>query len=407
MGSFEADYRKVPPPPGEVPLPHAAAIDPGLDHPYLRGLLDGMRCGILCVDRESRIVLLNDLGAGMLDLAAPPEPGTPLSRALPQYPQIARVLEESFGMSHLPNRAELELDSEPGQRKTIGFTLSFVDGGGGAPLGVAMFFKDLTQIEQREEQDRLKDRLAALGQMAASLAHEIRNPLASIEVTCGLLRRRIGGDDASRKLLAKVAQEVRRLNETITSSLEFVRPLTMTFAPAPLGPVLREAVSVAERRRGGPDLRVRLHDGGDPTPFLMDRDRLRQVFENLILNALEALDGRGIVEIDVETREPGTQMVPYAPRGAAETDPFAEARRYAVIRVRDDGPGIPAERRDRIFVPFFTTKEKGSGVGLSMVKKIVDGHRGLIDVDDAKGGGTVFTVRLPMVHHEDRRDQTS
>ena len=132
----------------------------------------------------------------------------------------------------------------------------------------------------------------------------------------------------------------------------------------------------------------------------MDRDQLRQVFENLILNAIEAVGDSGVVRVQAErVPAPVVITVPYRPEASTGPayDPWQSANHHAVIRVVDNGPGIPREERDKIFYPFFTTKKNGSGVGLSMVKKIVDQHRGLIDVDDAPEGGARFTVRLPMV----------
>jgi signal transduction histidine kinase len=258
-----------------------------------------------------------------------------------------------------------------------------------------LFFKDLTHGEHKEEQERLKDRLAALGQMAANLAHEIRNPLASIEVSSSLLKRRLPVDAGERELLDKIIAEVRRLNRTITSSLEFVRPLSLSLAPAHLGGVLDDALAVAVSRRGKPGLRVHRTACPECPPFLMDRGQLRQVFENLFLNAMEAMGDNGTLGIDVSTvRAPAAVTTPYRPAGAPETLSFES---YAVVRVSDTGPGIPVEHLEKLFYPFYTTKKHGSGVGLSIAKKIVDSHRGIIDVASTRGEGTTFTVRLPLV----------
>ncbi len=130
----------------------------------------------------------------------------------------------------------------------------------------------------------------------------------------------------------------------------------------------------------------------------MDREQLRQVFENLFLNAMEAMGDKGRLTVDVSRAEaPASAMTPYEPNGPGTTDPWRSFGEFAVVRVSDTGPGIPAENMEKIFYPFFTTKKHGSGVGLSMAKKIVDSHRGLIDVESEPGGGALFTVRLPMV----------
>jgi len=363
---------------------------------FYRRLIEGMRCGILVIERTGGVVMVNEHARAILELHELPLRGAAIEDALVDHPQLASILRESFSMSLLPNRAEIDLKSRSESGKTIGFTLSLVPGNDGAPAGAALFFKDLTHVEHKEEQERLKDRLAALGQMAANLAHEIRNPLASIEVSSSLLKRRLPAEAAERELLDKIIAEVRRLNRTITSSLEFVKPLSLSLTPAPLEGVLDDALAVAVGRRGNPGLHVHRAACPDGPAFLMDRGQLRQVFENLFLNAMEAMGDEGTLTIEVSTaRAPTASSTPYRPAGAPVASTAFES--YAVIRVSDTGPGIPAEHLDKLFYPFFTTKKHGSGVGLSMAKKIVDSHRGVIDVASRLGEGTTFTVRLPMV----------
>ena len=363
---------------------------------FLRGLIQGMRCGILTVDRSGRLLLLNDLARQILEIGSDPGSGQDVREVLADHPQLAQILLESFSMTTLPNRAEIDLRCRSEKGKTIGFTLSMVPGPDGAPVGAAIFFKDLTYVEHREEQDRLRDRLAALGQMAANLAHEIRNPLASIEVTCSLLKRKLPPEPAARDLLDKIVAEVRRLNRTITSSLEFVRPLSLTLASARLTPVLDEAITVAQGRRGRPEIRVEHRALASLPPFLMDPAQMRQVFENLLINAMEAVGEKGTVTVESDVvSAPAATSIPYRPTERPAFD------RYVVVRVKDDGPGIPEDVQAKLFYPFYTTKKQGSGVGLSMARKIVDCHRGLIDVESRPGQGAIFTVRLPMVQAQE------
>ena len=353
------------------------------DNAFLRGLLGGVRCGVLAIDRDGTLVLLNLHGREILGFDAAPDPGTHFRDALATHPALVRVLSEAFEMATLPNRAELDLGPEDRPAGRIGYTVSHVPGADRDCSGAAVFFKDLTRIERAEEQERLKDRLAALGEMAARLAHEVRNPLASIEVTCGLLRRRLADDPQARELVDKVTAEVRRLNGTVTSSLEFVKPVASRMRRQSMLPLLEEAVLVASRRGGDEAASIRIERDCDLPPFRMDASQLRQVFENLLINATEAAGASGHVVVDVERT---------AARPSAEEAPVD----WVVVRIADDGPGIPEEARERIFHPFFTTKRQGSGVGLSTVKKIVDSHGGLIDVDRSEMGGARFTVRLPM-----------
>ncbi len=359
------------------------------DNAFLRGLLSGIRCGVAAVDRSGLLVLINRHGCEILGFDQSPPAGVAVSSALADHPNLVRVLSEAFELATLPNRAELDLG--PGRREgtRIGFTVSHVRGDDGECAGAAVFFKDLTRIERSEEQKRLKDRLAALGAMAARLAHEVRNPLASIEVTCGLLRRRLGDEPAGRDLVDRITEEVRRLNATVTSSLEFVKPVASNFRHGELLPLIEQSILVAEGRRAFPGATIRIARTCEVPAFRMDRDQLRQVFENLTINAAEAAGESGAVEVEIE-------RVP-APASASDQDTWGGFDELVVVRIADDGPGIGDEVKERIFHPFFTTKQQGSGVGLSTVKKIVDSHGGLIDVDRSPLGGARFTVRLPMI----------
>jgi nitrogen-specific signal transduction histidine kinase len=365
---------------------------------FLRDLVLGMRCGVLCIDRRGRLMMVNELAAQILALRGIPPVGTPLEELVPEHPQLVRVLRESFSMSSLPTRAEVDLARPSGGSRTVGFTLSLIRGAERDPYGVAMFFKDLTQVEQRQEQDRLKDRLAALGHMAANLAHEMRNPLASIKVCCSLLRRRVGrGDRELCELLDRIGVEAGRLNRTISSSLEFVRPLTPALAPARLNPILEQAIRVALRRTGARGIRVVRRLDPSLPPFLMDRAQLRQVFENLMLNAVEAMGEAGTLTVEsCQVPAPAVASIPYEPERGSE-DPWQSFEAYAEVRVGDTGPGIREDLRDKLFYPFFTTKPDGSGMGLSIANKIVTSHRGLLDVDSWPEGGAVFLVRLPLI----------
>jgi nitrogen-specific signal transduction histidine kinase len=378
------------------PLRESAAED---EAPFLRGMIDGMRCGVLAIDAAGRLRWMNGLAREILELGDAPVLGTRVAAALARHPQLVRVLDEAFSMSSLPNRAEIELGSRPGAGKTVGFTLSHIRGERGVVLGSALFFKDLTRIEHQEEDARLRDRLAALGQMAASMAHEIRNPLASIEVTCTLLKRRLAQDSPARELVDKIVEEVRRVNSSVRASLEFVRPVSPCLTSSELLPLLDEAIAVAQERRGGGRISIERRYGRRMPAFLMDRALLRDVFVNLILNAMEAVgETQGRITVSAEVIESSDESsVPYRPGGARSGDAWQQASRFAVVRVADSGPGIGEEDRERIFDPFFTTKPHGSGVGLAVARKIVGSHRGLIDVDRASEGGAEFSVRLPMI----------
>jgi PAS domain S-box-containing protein len=370
------------------------------ENAFYKWLVAGMRCGILTIDREGRLVMVNEPARQILEMSEEPVQGTPIEVALREHQQVAQILRESFSLSSLPSRAEIDLRSRSDRGKTIGFTISLVRDESSRPIGAAIFFKDLTHVEHKEERERLRDRLAALGQMAANLAHEIRNPLASIEVSCSLLKRRLRHEAAVGDLLDKIIAEVRRLDRTITSSLEFVRPISPALAPARIEPILEEALAVANGRGSRPGIVIRRTYASNVPEFLIDRGQIREVFVNLFLNAMEAMGPEGKLEVATAlVPAPAAASIPYRPPGSAEGSAQAFDH-YVEVRVADTGCGVAEEHVDKLFYPFFTTKKQGSGVGLSMAKKIVDSHRGLIDVETQRGAGTVFRVRLPMVRNE-------
>jgi PAS domain S-box-containing protein len=344
---------------------------------FFRKVVEGMRCAIITVDRAGRVLTVNQLAREILELPADAPSGRPVEEVFAAHPRLAAVLRDSLEMTFLPNRAEMEIRSREDDGRTIGFTISPIPGDGG-PEGVALFFKDLTLVERQEEQERLRDRLAALGQMAASLAHEIRNPLASIDVTATLLLRKLGDGNGVQELVEKIAEDVKRLNRTVTGGLEFARALTLEKAPQPLPPLLDAALEEARHRFPGGAVEIeRAYAPGLPDAEV-DGHLLRQALVNVIANALEALGGQGRLKLAARaTERPGREPVAID------------------LLIQDDGPGIPAEVREKIFHPFVTTKKGGSGIGLAMARKIVECHHGLIDVCSTPGEGTAFRIRIP------------
>jgi PAS domain S-box-containing protein len=352
---------------------------PGADL-FFRRVVEGMRCGILTVDGEGRVITVNRLAREILEIGDEAEPASPVQDVLAHHPRLAQVLLDALEMDLLPNRAEMELRSREDDGRTIGFTISPIRGDDGRPAGIALFFKDLTQVERREEQERLRDRLAALGQMAASMAHEIRNPLASIDVTATLLKRRVRDQAPEiRRAVEKILAEVERLNGTITQGLEFARSISLERTPQRLETILDMAVEEASSRFSEGPLEVEREVAAGTPAVSVDANHLRLVFVNLLVNAFEAMEGRGRVRV---------ALAPVARPGRSPAT--------VEVVIEDDGPGIPKEVREKLFHPFVTTKTNGSGIGLAMARKIVECHHGLIDVKSEAGKGTAFRIRLPV-----------
>ena len=344
-----------------------------------------MRNGVIAFRRDGTLSLMNAEAYRIFGLrAAPGDVGRAYAHVLRERPEIIRVFSSAFELSYLPNRAELRLKD---LNRVIGYTLSLVKDDVGRPIGAVLFFKDLTQVEQQEERERLRDRLASLGEMAAGIAHELKNPLAGIEVMAGLLRRQVPDSKDAQSLLADILSEAKLANAIVVEMLEFVRPVRLQVEKTDLADVLQQSVTMAESKVPRGEVAVRTHLDRQLPMIEGDHHQLSQVFTNLVANAFEALDGKGRITIS-------------AVIGAIDADPAIAGLNApspaVIVEVADDGPGIPAELTDRIFNPFFTTKVTGTGLGLAIVRKIVDAHDGRIDVISAPETGTRFRVTLPV-----------
>ncbi len=355
-----------------------------VDDTFYRHLVSSLRTGVLAITRDGLIAVINDIAYRSLGLSPRAgDLGRHFTEVLGNCPEVISILQSAFDTDDLPNRAEMRLRHTG---KSIGYSLSRIHDDHGHAHGATLFFKDLTQVEQLEERERLRDRLATLGEMAAAIAHEVKNPLASIEVMAGVLRRQFRDTDDAREQLDDIIKEARMANAIVVEVLEYVRPVQLQPERVRLDDVLTESLSIAEGKipRGGIQFSIAINP--DVPDITADAHQLRQLFANLIANAFEAMNGTGRVSIratliqgDVEPLD-GTHALPASVR----------------IELKDDGPGISADDLERIFSPFFTTKPQGTGLGLAIVRKMVNAHDGRIHAASALGRGTTFTVTLPV-----------
>ncbi len=345
---------------------------------FLGHMVAGMRNGVLAFTRDGQLTLINREAYNIFDIAPQlHDLGRPISEVLQAHHEVVRVLNTVFDVHVLPNRAELRLRPSG---KVIGYTLARVHDESGRVIGASMFFKDLTRVEQLEERERLRDRLAAVGEMAAVIAHEVKNPLAGIEVMAGLLRRKITAPDAQ-KVLTDIINEAKMANKIVQEVLEFVRPIRLQVDRTAVADAVHAAVHLAETKvpRGAISVDVDLPTG---LPLIQgDQHQLTQLFTNLLTNAYEAMDGRGRVTI---TASP------------TRVDDGDAGREAVLVELTDEGPGMASDVAERAFSPFYTTKPQGSGLGLAIVRKIVDAHDGSIDLQTAPGRGTKIRVTLPV-----------
>ncbi|HSH70481.1 MAG TPA: ATP-binding protein [Deferrisomatales bacterium] len=360
-------------------------------------VLSSMRCGVVTVDRHGTVTTLNEQACRYLRVRFPVPEGTACRELFAHCPAVAHLLLDALDRKTLPDRAELELVLDGERQVLIGFSLSQITNAKGAVVGSAIFFKDLTLVEQEREREALRNRLASLGEVAAQLAHEVRNRLGGIRLFLGLARRRLEGDDEGCAYLDRAEGEVLAANGKMGEILDYVRPLNLDRVPTAVGELLREALESTLARFPDAEVAVTWALAPELPLIPVDPERLRDAFANLFANAVEAMGDRGTLHVAACMEEssvlvdaPGKVDIPGL-RGYGES--LSPRLRVDVF---DSGPGMPPEVLRRVFQPFYTTKDHGSGLGISSAQKVFDAHTGSLDLRSVPGEGTHFTVRLPV-----------
>lgn len=362
-------------------------------------ILSSFRAGIMAIRADGTVAYINPIGEKILE-------GCPLREGDNIHPRAGenvffRVLSESLTMNYLPTRVEAELPGKDGERQSLGFTLSVLKERDGR-IGICAFFKDLTHVEMTEESENLKQRLLMLGQMAAGLAHEIRNPIASIGVHASLLRAPLAGNEKLLSSVGMISREIEKVEYIIRECLNFVRPAELGIRRVKVCALLEGVV--ARMITLHPEMKFSTQ--GPPNGGLeveVDPALLEQALTNILGNAVDACQGKGIVNVFVGTSRHFTEAVRLH-REVEMLLPGQSGREedFLRIHIRDNGPGISMDIQDRIFVPFFTTKKTGTGIGLPLAQKIVHAHGGVLDMKSEIGKGTEFILKIPMRHSSGR-----
>ncbi|MBW6504149.1 hypothetical protein K0B90_07735 [bacterium] len=362
-------------------------------------ILSSFRAGIVAIRSDGTVVYINPIGAKILE-------GCSLREGENIHPRAAenvffRVLSEALSMNHLPTRVEAELPGRDGERQSLGFTLAVLKENDGR-VGICAFFKDLTHVEMTEESENLKQRLLMLGQMAAGLAHEIRNPIASIGVHASILRSHLSGNEKLLSSVGMMSREIEKVEYIIRECLNFVRPAELGIKLVHVGALLDGVI--ARMITLHPDMKFSIQiPGNGNLKVEADAALLEQALTNILANAADACHGKGNVNVLVGTSRHFTEAVrlnrwveKFLPGNSGKEEEFIR------IHIRDDGPGISQELQDRIFVPFFTTKKTGTGIGLSLAQKIVHAHGGVLDMNSEVGKGTEFIIKIPVRYSSGR-----
>ena len=241
-------------------------------------------------------------------------------------------------------------------------------------MGKVLLVSDVTEIKSLEQRMRESERLAAVGRMAGGVAHEVRNPLSSIKGLALLLKNKFAGGSKEQDTADLLIQETERMNRTITEMLSFTRPAALHLERVDLAGLIRRSLELIKAEAAENGVETVLNEQAELLRVRGDADRLQQVVMNVLLNGLQAMEEGGILSVSLANNVDGQAVE---------------------VRVRDTGPGIPPDLLAQVFFPYFTTKQKGTGIGLAISQKIVAEHGGTIELESESGSGTTVIMQFP------------
>ncbi len=337
-------------------------------------IIENIATGLVTIDQEGRILLANKAAHGILDLAQNAMLGRQLDEVFSGLMKRICAI-EFLRNEQVSNRFDWPYRVAFGDNLTLAMTISELRGEAGESTGYVLAFEDLTKVRRLEFAVRQSEKLAAVGQLAAGIAHEIRNPLASISGCIQLLGTMFTSrQEEEQKLMSIVLKEIDRLNNLITEFLDFVRPDQIREDRIDCNDLLKEVLDMVRMNKG---LRA---DVQQITTFSATRaisghrDKLKQALLNIVINAYQAMHEIPRPVVEIGTKDSGDSVV---------------------IWIKDHGVGIDEGRLRKIFEPFHTTKPKGTGLGLAVTHKIIESHNGQVFVESVKGSGAEFTLEFP------------
>jgi two-component system, NtrC family, sensor histidine kinase AtoS len=337
---------------------------------YQQQIIESLASGVIAVDADGCIIMANRAAGAHLNISENGlQPGVRLTD-LPVMRPIVDVLGKVIETRAPINRQEVGLPLADGSTKEIGMSASLLDGPDDFN-GVILLFTDMTERRALERAAELNRELASLGELTAGVVHELRNPLSVISGMAELLMRKLDGDDPRHHTATRIFEEASQLGKSISKFLGFARPFDLTFEHCHPDEVAQRAIDLCQRRAEKKKVEVDYRAPDNLPAFQADPQLVAHALANLIGNAIDAVSKEGKVAITAAVRDD-----------------------HIVFEVSDDGPGINTDQD--IFKPFVTGKESGTGLGLSVVHRVVTAHRGSVSVHNLDTGGACFELSLPI-----------
>lgn len=355
---------------------------------YTDNILSSVTTGIVTVDLEGRIVTLNPAAELLTGFFAGEVTGRYCTEVFAHSPEVGDILMETLASRSAAPGLSLTVKRRNGGAVPVELSVAPLKGGDGKDLGVVGVLRDLSVVRELQRQLQRSDRLAALGTLAAGLAHEIKNPLTSLLTFSRHLARRFDDPAFREKFQRIVPRELERINGIVERLLELSRPARLNFTAVRLSALLDRAVELYSHAIEAKGIRVSREYAGTVLPVQGDEELLYQGLVNLVANAIDAMETGGRLTLRVVWSETGESGLAGHP---GRHNPCVK------VEIGDTGAGIPGAVTDRVFNPFFTTKEQGTGLGLPLTHKIVEDHGGTITFDSVVGVGTTFRILLPLI----------
>ncbi len=352
---------------------------------YTDNILASLTSGIVTVDLDGRVVTFNPAAEMLMGFFAGEVVNRYCTEVFAHTPEVGELLMQTLSRGTAIGEVSLMLRRRNGALAPVEVTMAPLKGGEGKDLGVVGVFRDVTVVRELEQQLQRSDRLAALGTMAAGLAHEIKNPLTSLLTFSRHLERKLDDPEFRAKFHRVVPREIERINEITERLLELSRPSRLTFSPVRPASLVDRAVELYTGALESREIEVVREYARDAPTISADPDALYRALVNLIANALESMERGGRLTLRVSASESPITVVAAWRRGE-----------MVKIEIEDTGTGITPEDADRVFTPFFSTKDRGTGLGLAITHKIVEDHGGTITLSSPPERGTLVILLLPV-----------